>query len=141
MLNVARGRHYGPGAVEIWKADALALPAFGRQFSAGFAAFWWSHVPKGRLFEFLAAFHSHLTPGAKVVFFDDRDVHGKNPPIARTNGKGDTFQIRKLQDGTEHEILKNFPLPSDLTRIIQGLGYQARVLEFEHYWLFYYRKS
>jgi SAM-dependent methyltransferase len=139
MLDVARRRQYGRDTVEIRKADAFELPDFGRQFSAGFAAFWWSHVPKTRLIQFLSEFHSHLRLGAKVVFFDDRYLKGKNPPIARTDAKGNTFQIRKLQDGTEHEVLKNFPLPGDLMRIIQELGCEATVLQLEYYWLLSYK--
>ena len=42
-------------------------------FAAGFAGFWFSHVPRSRVGEFLRGFHAALSPGAKVVLLDNRN--------------------------------------------------------------------
>ena len=39
----------------ISEADAYALPESLGRFNAAFAGFWWSHVPRQRLAEFLAS--------------------------------------------------------------------------------------
>jgi len=45
VLDVARAKAYPPRQVRFEQADAYTLDAITGVFIAGFAGFWWSHVP------------------------------------------------------------------------------------------------
>jgi ubiquinone/menaquinone biosynthesis C-methylase UbiE len=135
-LAIARSKRYPKGNVRFERADAYALPAWPQKFSACYAGFWWSHVPVRKLKEFLTGLYERLQPGARVVFMDNRYVEGSSTPISRTDGDGNTYQSRKLADGSRHEVLKNFPSAADLQA---RLGPRVELTEYEYYWLASYR--
>jgi ubiquinone/menaquinone biosynthesis C-methylase UbiE len=135
-LAIARSKRYPKGNVRFERADAYALPAWPQKFSACYAGFWWSHVPVRKLERFLAGLHARLQPGARVLFMDNRYVEGSSTPISRTDGEGNTYQSRKLADGSRHEVLKNFPSAADLRAL---LGPGVEITEYEYYWLASYR--
>lgn len=139
VLEIARGKPWGAARVEFHPADAYALPDFGRRYSAAFAGFWWSHMPKRKIAGFLTAFHAHLAPGAEVVFIDNRYVAGNSTPISRTDEAGNTFQQRRLDDGSVHEVLKNFPTEAELLQAVAGLTSSAEVLLTDYFWVLNYR--
>jgi demethylmenaquinone methyltransferase/2-methoxy-6-polyprenyl-1,4-benzoquinol methylase len=132
-IEIAKER-VAPGKVEFVIGDAYALPALGRSFSAAFAGFWHSHVPKSRVREFLRGLHARLEPGARVVLLDNRFVEGSSTPIAERDGEGNTYQLRTLQDGTTHRVLKNFPSESELRSLTEGLCSGLRYHAWQHYW-------
>jgi SAM-dependent methyltransferase len=134
VLEVAAGKGLDPARVSFARADAYRPAASGRGFTAGFAAFWWSHVPKERLASFLDGFHAALLPGARVVFADNRFVEGGSTPVCRTDDAGNTYQLRHLDDGSTHEVLKNFPTRAELLEILGKYGRNVEVVESEYFW-------
>ena len=120
------------------RADVYALPKFPQRFNAGLAAFWWSHVPKAQLRDFLTQLHRPFEPGATIVFFDNVYVEGSSTLITRSDRDGNTYQTRTLDDGTTHEVLKNFPTESELRRAIDGLGSDIRITFLQYYWILTY---
>ncbi len=78
------------------------------------AHFWWSHIANSDQPEFLRHITTKLAPGGRLLMIDNRFVEGSSTPISRTDAAGNTYQIRKLSDGTTYEILKNFPSLQDL---------------------------
>jgi SAM-dependent methyltransferase len=100
VLAVARSKSIEDGKVEFRREDAYALPEWPGRFDGALAVFWWSHIPKARLQGFLQGFHRVLAPGARVVFMDNVYVEGSSTPIARTDEYGDTYQRRRLDDGS-----------------------------------------
>ena len=135
-LAIARTKPYPRANVRFVQGDAYALPEWRDRFSAAYAGFWWSHVPLSRLDAFLRALHRRLEPGALVAFMDNRYVEGSSTPLSRRDGEGNTYQTRRLDDGSTHEVLKNFPTPRELR---ERLGAEARVTEYEYYWVASYR--
>lgn len=140
-LAIARAKPL-PACVELRVLDAYALddagPLGDERFDAAFAGFWWSHVPLARLPGWLDALHARLLPGATVAMLDNRYVPGSSTPIARTAADGDTFQRRTLDDGSTHEVLKNFP---DFAQASAVLGPRARAprwTAWDHYWMLQY---
>ncbi len=121
VLAIARSKGMGP-RVTFRKDDAYSLSPSSRQFTAGLAVFWWSHIQKSRLREFLRGFHRVLSSSAEVVFIDNAYVEGSSTPISRTDECGDTYQIRRLADGSTHEVRKNFPSKSELHAVVNGLA-------------------
>ena len=64
-MNIARSKTYAGDNVTFVEADAYALPESLGRFDAAFAGFWWSHVPRQRVGEFVASLHARLEPGGK----------------------------------------------------------------------------
>jgi hypothetical protein len=97
------------------RADAFDLRSIPGTFDAAFAGFWWSHLRRSDVSRFLGDLHDHLQGrGARAMLVDNRYVEGSNWPIARTDSDGNSYQHRRLDDGREHEVLKNFPSPSEV---------------------------
>ena len=135
-LSIARSRL---GAnVELLVGDAYQPPADRGRFGSAFAGFWLSHVPRQRRREFLAGLGRVLSPGATVVLLDNRYVAGSSLPISEQDAAGNTYQTRRLGDGSLHRVLKNFPSQAELYELVVGLGEQAAVVEFEYYWALRY---
>jgi demethylmenaquinone methyltransferase/2-methoxy-6-polyprenyl-1,4-benzoquinol methylase len=121
--------------------DAYALHECikpGQRFDAAFAGFWWSHVPRPRLREFLQGLHACLEPDARVVFLDNRFVPGSSTPVSEEDAQGDTWQQRRLEDGSTHRVLKNFPTEAALREAVAGLANDVRITTWEHYWALEY---
>ncbi len=138
VLAIARAKPIVAGKVAFLEADAYALPSLGRRFTAGLAAFWWSHVPRARLRGFLEGWHGVLGRGARVVCIDNVYVEGSSTAISRTDERGDTYQMRKLGDGSRHEVLKNFPTEGELRGAVAGLAGEVKVEWLQYYWVLSY---
>lgn len=120
---------------EIGDAYALDNVAPGRRFDAAYAGFWWSHVPRDRLVAFLAGLHQRLTPGARVVFLDNRYVEGSSTPLSDRDDAGNSYQARPLADGSVHRVMKNFPDEAELEAVIQAAGgLSLQHQRWPHYW-------
>lgn len=138
VLAVARSKPIDPQRVTFQRADAFHLPVVPQRFTAGFSGFWWSHVPKARLQDFLRGFHRVLSTGTKVVLIDNVYVEGSSTPISRTDEHGNTYQIRRLDDGSTFEVLKNFPTKSELLDAVDGLATDVQVEFLQYYWILSY---
>ena len=120
--------------------DAYSLAGTTRSFDAAFAGFWFSHVPLERQREFLAGLNAALAPGARVVLLDNLFVQGSSSAIAEQDGIGNTYQYRKLDDGSTHRVLKNFPTEAQLNALMaEGLGEVPAYRRWQYYWAFEYR--
>lgn len=139
VLAIARAKAWGAARVEFAVADAYALPPASPPYSAAFAGFWWSHVPRRRLETFLTGLHARLAPGALVIFMDNRYVEGSSHPIMRTDADGNTYQLRRLDDGSTHEVLKNFPSEADLLAAVANFGREPEVAWTNYFWTLRYR--
>src|SRR5918995_6022536 len=101
-LAIAKSKEYVRPNVRFERADAYSLPSWPQKFSACFAGFWWSHVPLGRLETFLEGLHQRLAPRARVAFLDNLYVEGSSTPVSRRDADGNTYQQRRLADGSGH---------------------------------------
>jgi SAM-dependent methyltransferase len=128
-----------PRCVRFATVDAYTLEGLEDQrFDGAFAGFWWSHVPLARLPGWIALLHSKLDAGARVVLLDNRFVAGSSTPIAQRDADGNTYQQRTLDDGSVHDVLKNFP---EREAALAAIGARARApvwTEHAHYWVLSY---
>lgn len=142
-LDVARAKAL-PACVRFATMDAYAFDGLdaGHRFDAAFAGFWWSHVPLARLGGWLEALHARLAPGARVIFLDNSFVPASSSPITRRDAEGNTYQRRTLDDGSVHEVLKNFPTFEQARALLGPRARQARWNETSHplvhYWVLEY---
>ena len=138
-LAIARTKNYPKANVRLQQGDAYALPAWPRKFSACYAGFWWSHVPLGKLDGFLQGLQSRLEPGAIVAFMDNTYAEGSSTPVSRRDAQGNTYQQRRLADGSSHEVLKNFPSAQQMRQRLGRFGTDVELTEYEYYWVATYR--
>ena len=131
-----------PAAVRFATVDAYTMAELGNaQFDAAFTACWWSHVPLARLPGWLATLHARLLPGARVVMLDNAYVQTSSTPISRRDEAGNTYQNRPLDDGSVHEVLKNFPTREEAVAMLGPRAHDAKWIEYEHYWVLSYLLS
>ena len=119
VLAVARAKSYPENRVRFEIADAFVLQKIAGQFDAVFAGFWWSHLERSAIAKFLAQCAARVGgkgSGARLMFLDNRYVAGSSTPIAEADASGNTWQLRKIDDGSTHRILKNFPDADELNR-------------------------
>lgn len=122
--------------VQFFVADAYLLPKTLGVFDAVFAGFWFSHIPKNLRRNFINGMNKHLKPGAKVVFVDNRYVEGSNHPITECDSEGNTYQTRKLADGSLHRVLKNFPSENELLELFGKDCGKGMFTQYDYYWAF-----
>jgi ubiquinone/menaquinone biosynthesis C-methylase UbiE len=137
-MRIAMSKDYAGANVRFEIADAFALGEELGRFDAALAIFWWSHIPLARIADFLASLHRRLDSGARVVLMDNLSVGGSSTPIAERDAEGNTYQRRRLADGSQNRVLKNFPTEGDLR---SALGPHARELSYQglqYYWLVEY---
>jgi len=139
VLAIARAKDLPAGKVEFVRGSAFEIPDFGRRHDALFAGFWWSHVRLEELDAFLDSAVAALAPGALVAFLDNRYVEGSSTPVSRRDTQGNSYQLRKLADGSRHEVLKNFPDPGELIARASRRGVDAGVELLQYYWLLSFR--
>jgi SAM-dependent methyltransferase len=119
MISIAEARLSSRSNVQCRIADAYTLDGIEGPFTAAFSHWWWSHIPKSRLSEFLAVLHNKLTPGALVLFSDSLPF-GSNK--TRNDNDGNRLEERILQDGRRFEVVKNFPTERELKNLLDGLA-------------------
>jgi len=139
VLELARQKEYGACSVSFALADAYGYDKSDWQGNGAFHGFWWSHIPRKRIPEFLSALHGKLRPGSKVFMIDNLFVEGSSTAMSRRDADGNTYQIRRLKDGSTHEILKNFPPESLLREDLRGWGRDLCFRFFRYYWMAEYK--
>lgn len=128
-----------PACVEFQTLDAYTFAELGdERFDAAFAGCWWSNVPLARLPGWLESLHARLAPGAVVVVLDNSYVQSSSTPIARSDADGNTYQRRTLDDGSTHEVLKNFPTAEQAIAALGPRARDAQWVDWTHYWALRY---
>jgi len=122
-INRARPGHEGVTFIrsnlfEDWPAGDADLVAFG---------FWLSHVPEDRLDAFLHRLDRALRPGGRIWFVDSAlhvESGSRDLGLVRPT---DTTVRRRLNDGSEYEIVKVFHEPDELEARFLRHGWDVRV--------------
>jgi SAM-dependent methyltransferase len=150
-MAIAQRKRLPAGKVDFARVDAYTLAEITERafdgatsggaasFDAAFAGCWWSHVPLSRLPGWLDLLHAKLEPGARVVFLDNAFVPTSSTPLSRQDADGNTYQQRSLDDGSTHEVLKNFPTADQAFSMLGPRARDAQWTPFEHYWILAYR--
>lgn len=140
VLAIARAKDFASGRkVTFTRQDIYEAPNFPGRFSAGLAAFWWSHVPKRKVRSFVSSFNRAFEPGARIMIVDNRFVAGSSTPISRPDADGNTYQTRSLDDGSTHEVLKNFPTQDELQDVFKGLASDLEFIWLNYFWILTYK--
>lgn len=135
VLEIAREKPIPTNRVSFFKADAVSLEGVPDGCDAAFAGFWWSHVKKSELSRFVRNLAAHLEPGSVVGILDNQYAEGSSTAISRRDAEGNSYQMRKLANGEEHEVLKNFPTAVELTDAVRPVAREAHLESLNYYWL------
>lgn len=132
MLAIAQSKNLA--RVTFVEGDAYNLANLPGPFTTGLANFWFSHVPKRRIKEFLDGFHAQLHSGARVFIADNVFVPGIGGELVSHPGMEDTFKLRQLADGSSHEVLKNYYDAARLREIFQNRGGDLDIRIGRNFW-------
>jgi demethylmenaquinone methyltransferase/2-methoxy-6-polyprenyl-1,4-benzoquinol methylase len=121
--------------VHFEQADLFAW-APTRTYDGVFFGFFLSHVPRRELSRFFALVASALAPGGRFGFVDSlRDqcstAHDHVLPEV-----DDEIMTRRLDDGREFQIVKNFFEPDELREVAATVGLELRASSTERYFLY-----
>jgi ubiquinone/menaquinone biosynthesis C-methylase UbiE len=137
VIAIAKQKEYPIAKLEFKVADIFTYRP-EKKFQSLFAGFIWSHVKVQDLDHFLDTVHNFAAPGGTIVFMDNNYVPGSNHPINETDENGNTFQVRKLADGSDHYVLKNFPNQEFLIKKLAGRGSIVNYINLQYFWILIY---
>jgi len=129
-LNEAR---LGPlaGRVRYEQADLFAWRP-QRLFDAVVFCFWITHVPMERLDAFLATVADAVRPDGWVFFVDNQP--GPLPLEVTVRQEGlNRVTVRRLNDGRNYRVVKNYVAVSELERRCRGAGISATVVDSSYF--------
>jgi SAM-dependent methyltransferase len=134
-IGIAAQRDYGPAAVTLRTADAYQLEAVPGEFDLVFCGFWWSHIARADIERFLAGVRARTGAGTTLVLVDNRYVTGSSTPISRRSPEGNSYQLRRLADGREYEVIKNFPVREQVAADLAPGADEVTWTELDYFWL------
>ena len=134
VLSIARTKPFGDATISFQRCDAFQLEQAAGSFDAALAVFWWSHLTRSELEQFLKTLYRRLEPESIVVFIDNIFVPGSSTPISRRDEEGNTYQQRRLDDGSTTEVLKNFPTDEGITRVLHGRAHELTISRSQYFW-------
>lgn len=109
-----------------------------RTYDAICFCFWISHVPTERLDDFIRLAATSARPGAKIFFVDSRREPTGTAADHQLPEAEQQVMKRKLNDGREFQIVKNFYEPASLTTRFSASGFDITVRETTTYFLYGY---
>jgi SAM-dependent methyltransferase len=98
-----------------------------RRYDTVFFSFWLSHVPRHLFAAFWALVGSCLRPGGRVFLIDNRRDPSRAAQDPFIIDEADDVQIRRLNDGSEHRVVKVFYEPDELTERLGRVGWGAHL--------------
>ena len=121
--------------VDIYKPAGLT------GYESIFGGFIWSHIPLQDLEKFIDNINAQTIPGGTIVLIDNNYVEGSSLPVTETDKFGNTYQTRKLEDGSEHLVLKNFPTREFLKDLLHNKATDIEFIDLKYYWIMKYCPS
>ena len=106
------------------------------KFEVIFFSFWLSHVPHSHFESFWRMVAQALQPGGRVFFIDSRYEPTSTAQDHRLAAPQADTLTRRLNDGREFKIVKIFYERAPLAQRLREMGWQIRVEETPHYFLY-----
>jgi SAM-dependent methyltransferase len=124
VLEINRER-VGDERVRYIEADLFGWTAPESAFDVCFFSFWLSHVPESRFAGFWDKVRAALRPGGRVFLIDSArsDTSGARDHVAAV--EEEQTAVRRLDDGSEFQIVKRFYGPRWLEDRLAQLGWSV----------------
>ncbi len=134
VLEVARAKGLPENKVSFHKGDAFELGKFQKTFQGAYANFWFSHIAKEEVTNFLEQFHKVLEKGAMICFADNMYNEGIGGQLLHKDGDENTYKVRSLASGEHYEIIKNYYTKEELIAIFGPFAIDLEVHMGECFW-------
>ena len=105
-------------------------------FDVVFFSFWLSHVPPSHFDSFWRTVAGSIKPGGRVFFIDSRFEPTSTAKDHRLEVPRANTVVRRLNDGREFRIIKIFYERGRLMKRLSRSGWQTRIYETPHYFLY-----
>ncbi len=138
VIEVAKSKKYSPATVDFKIADIFHLNETNKHESL-FGGFIWSHIKLQDLNKFIDITNHLVQSNGTVVFIDNNYVEGSSLPVTDTDNLGNTYQERKLDNGTMHNVLKNFPAINFIQELLAGKVSDLNFISLQYYWILKYK--
>jgi SAM-dependent methyltransferase len=134
VLALNRDRVGGVKHVEYVEADLFSWrPA--ERYDAVFFSFWLSHVPEWRFAAFWEGVKGALNPGGAAYLIDSAFDPSSTAKDHVLPGPEAGVVLRRLNDGREFHIVKQFWEPEALTSRLGELGWSAAIAKTPSYFI------
>ncbi|MCC6371636.1 MAG: class I SAM-dependent methyltransferase [Bacteroidia bacterium] len=134
VLEIAARKNYA-GVLPNFIAADIYHYAPTQLHNALFGGFIWSHIKLEETERFITTLLKMVEKNSVIVLMDNVYVEGSNLPITQSDENGNTYQTRKLSDGTTHQVLKNFPSESFLRNVFKEKLESINYIQLDYYWL------
>jgi 2-polyprenyl-3-methyl-5-hydroxy-6-metoxy-1,4-benzoquinol methylase len=136
MVEINRSRLGADAAkVDYVLADLFAWEP-ERAFDAVVFCFWVSHIPERLLDGFFSKVARALRPGGSVFFLDAQREPDSQAVDHVLPERGSEVMTRKLDDGRQFTIVKNFWEPANLERRCSAVGLDVEVRTTERFFMY-----
>lgn len=133
VIDIAKNKHY-KSKTTFELADVFSFTP-GTTYESVFGGFIWSHILLQDLDKFIDAIKSLTAPDGTIVFIDNQYVEGSSTAITKMDEQGNTYQTRKLENGTSHLVLKNFPTKEFIESKLTGIATDINYIDLQYYWI------
>jgi len=141
MLEIAQSKSYPHANVRFLISDIFIMDNLEGKFEAGFGGYIWSHIPIQDLPQFLNKFQQKIKKGGKIIFVDNNHLPDYSTAIVKKDEYGNGYQERKLEDGTAHLVLKNYPEKAFLLKMLKKTCKNIKYQKSKFYWTISYETS
>ena len=137
VLDVAQNKNYLQSNVIFQNQNLFSFNPV-KKFERLFGGFIWSHIKLQELDSFVDKINDLVLPGGTIVMIDNNYVEGSSTPVTDKDEFGNTYQTRKLKDGSSHVVLKNFPTKEFILEKLKNKVKEISFTNFEYYWMLTY---
>lgn len=135
VIELAKQKDYHSSNVRFEVIDFKALEQSEQKFDGLFGGFIWSHLLQQEIDHFVSMMLKLVQSKGQLIFVDNKFVEGNSTPISRKDEAGNTFQNRRLTNGQQFEIIKNYPSREAMLALWEKAALNIKWVDFEYYWL------
>ena len=134
MIEEARNKKYR-NPVDFVRADMEHLPVKAGLFDLVAVGFWFSHQPRQAYEDFFESLIYPLKKGGRVWMIDNNPpAEGRFKESVGIDEHGNNFKKRRLDNGQEYVILKNYFEERELREIFSSAFKIERLVYKKYYW-------
>ena len=134
MLDEAQKKRYPEGKVTFKRADLYDLGDLPRHDGL-FGGFIFSHILKHDLDKFIDTINGYVVPGGMVALMDNNLTTASDG----IDEQGNLLRIRTLEDGSKHQIIKNYPTEQELRILLSNRASKIDFKNLKHFWILMYQ--